>query len=145
MHTFKGALATGLVAAGVLGAMAITPALAASAAAPAPASKSTAYTAAANADNGSIATTTKTAPASTTMQSTKPAPQAMKTSAKATMSRTHVEHIQTALSQGGEHIAIDGVWGPKTTAAVKEFQKTHDLKVTGHLDTETLKALPKTA
>lgn len=61
----------------------------------------------------------------------------------ATMSRKRVEQVQTALAKSGQTVAIDGVWGPKTTMALKDFQKSHGLTATGHLDHKTLEALPK--
>ena len=61
----------------------------------------------------------------------------------ATMSRSRVKAIQSALAKEGEHVTVDGIWGPKTAMAVKDFQKSHDLKTTGHLDPETVRALPK--
>ena len=32
---------------------------------------------------------------------------------------------------------IDGIMGPKTTSALKDFQKREGLQVTGHLNAET--------
>jgi peptidoglycan hydrolase-like protein with peptidoglycan-binding domain len=52
-----------------------------------------------------------------------------------------VEHIQTALNHQGAHLEVDGTMGPKTVAALKTFQKSHHLKVTGKADAATLKAL----
>jgi uncharacterized protein YkwD len=47
-----------------------------------------------------------------------------------------VRHIQRLL-----HVHADGVFGPKTRSAVKHFQKHHHLKVTGKVNSATLKAL----
>ena len=69
-----------------------------------------------------------------------PAPKMHKVAA---MSRKRVEHIQAALARSGENVAIDGIWGPKTSAAIKDFQKNHGLMATGHLNHKTLEALPK--
>ncbi len=47
------------------------------------------------------------------------------------------EHLLSA----GQHIAIDGGFGPDTQAAVESFQLTHGLAVTGIIDTGTWQAL----
>lgn len=52
-----------------------------------------------------------------------------------------VEHVQIALARAGSDVAIDGIWGPKTTQALKTFQLAHHLKVSGYPDRATLKAL----
>ena len=57
------------------------------------------------------------------------------------MSRHRVEQIQTALATNGGNLAVDGDWGPKTAAALVDFQKQHKLKATGKLDRETVRAL----
>lgn len=61
----------------------------------------------------------------------------------ATMSRQRVEGIQEALNGAGAKLAIDGIWGPKTEAALKQYQQQHGLKVTGHPDHATMKQLHK--
>jgi peptidoglycan hydrolase-like protein with peptidoglycan-binding domain len=50
-----------------------------------------------------------------------------------------VKVLQRAL--GG--LAVDGSYGPRTTAAVKAFQKTHRLATTGVTDTKVWKALER--
>lgn len=83
--------------------------------------------------------TPSTAP---TPQAATPAPAAPKTAAhKGMMSRQRVEAIQTALKSNGEQVEPDGVWGPKTVAAVRDFQKQQGLKVTGHVDRATAQKL----
>jgi len=57
------------------------------------------------------------------------------------MSRQRVEHLQIALARSGADVAIDGIWGPKTTVALRAFQKGHGLKVTGWIDQATVRAL----
>ena len=58
---------------------------------------------------------------------------------KVTGSQTHVAAAQQALQKEGFNPGpIDGYMGPRTTAAVREFQQKEQLKVTGQLDPETL-------
>jgi peptidoglycan hydrolase-like protein with peptidoglycan-binding domain len=46
--------------------------------------------------------------------------------------------VQEALkTKGYDPGPIDGVWGPKTSSAVKAFQKAERLPVTGHLNADT--------
>ncbi len=52
-----------------------------------------------------------------------------------------VEEIQAALDNNGEHLAVDGIWGPKTTMALRDFQKQHALKASGRPDSQTWKKL----
>jgi peptidoglycan hydrolase-like protein with peptidoglycan-binding domain len=53
-----------------------------------------------------------------------------------------VRSAQQALQQKGHYSgAIDGIAGPQTEAAVREFQEIQGLEVTGKLDDETLKRL----
>jgi peptidoglycan hydrolase-like protein with peptidoglycan-binding domain len=54
-----------------------------------------------------------------------------------------VENLQTALNANGAQITVDGKMGPKTSAALMDFQKAHGLKATGHVDKETMAALKK--
>jgi peptidoglycan DL-endopeptidase CwlO len=55
----------------------------------------------------------------------------------------HVEKVQQSLNSNGAALTVDGKWGPKTTAAVKDFQKAHGLKPTGRLDKSTRAQLLK--
>lgn len=58
---------------------------------------------------------------------------------KTTGSQTHVAAAQQALKTNGYNVGpIDGYVGPRTTAAVREFQQREQLQVTGQLDPETL-------
>ena len=64
----------------------------------------------------------------------------------ATKKTTHsasasVKSAQEALNRNGASLTADGKMGPKTVAAIKSFQKSHGLKVTGKLDTKTKSAL----
>ena len=53
--------------------------------------------------------------------------------------QTHVRTAQEKLKEKGfDPGPIDGVWGPRTAAAVSDFQRSENLKVTSRLDAETL-------
>ena len=55
-----------------------------------------------------------------------------------TSSMKQVRQVQTALqSRGFDPGPIDGVMGPKTTAALKAFQKDQKLTESGRLDDQT--------
>jgi peptidoglycan hydrolase-like protein with peptidoglycan-binding domain len=69
------------------------------------------------------------------------APAAAARPARPALSRGRVEALQTALAKAGETVAVDGYIGPKTVAALKDYQQKHNLKVTGRFDRETVKAL----
>ncbi|KXG78044.1 N-acetylmuramoyl-L-alanine amidase CwlH [Fervidicola ferrireducens] len=57
-----------------------------------------------------------------------------------------VKLLQTLLNQHGYKLKVDGIFGPKTLAAVKDFQKKNGLKVDGIVGPKTLaKLAPKTA
>jgi peptidoglycan hydrolase-like protein with peptidoglycan-binding domain len=53
----------------------------------------------------------------------------------------HVKSAQEALNKHGAQLVADGKMGPKTHAAIRDFQKSNNLKVTGKLDSATQKAL----
>lgn len=58
------------------------------------------------------------------------------------MSPATIRRLQHSLMQGGYAVsAADGVWGPGTAAAVREFQKVKGLPATGRPDAKTLTAL----
>jgi len=58
---------------------------------------------------------------------------------KVTGSQTHVAAAQQALQKEGLNPGpIDGYMGPRTTAAVREFQQKQQIQVSGQLDPETL-------
>jgi peptidoglycan hydrolase-like protein with peptidoglycan-binding domain len=49
-----------------------------------------------------------------------------------------VRHLQQQLKDDGFYTGkVDGLYGPKTQAAIKQFQRKHNLAVTGRLDRET--------
>jgi putative chitinase len=53
----------------------------------------------------------------------------------------YVEDLQMMLFRKGYKIMTDGNFGPKTEAAVRDFQKKVGLEVTGAIDTDTLNRL----
>ncbi|MGE5219836.1 MAG: peptidoglycan-binding domain-containing protein [Chloroflexota bacterium] len=56
--------------------------------------------------------------------------------------REEVKKVQEALKSKGEDPGnVDGVMGKKTEAALRKFQKTNALKVTGAMDDETAQKL----
>jgi peptidoglycan hydrolase-like protein with peptidoglycan-binding domain len=58
------------------------------------------------------------------------------------LSPATIRRIQHSLMQGGYAIdAADGVWGSRTIAALREFQKVKGLQATGRADAQTLAAL----
>lgn len=57
------------------------------------------------------------------------------------MGQKHIASVQQALNGNGAKLAVDGKWGPKTEAALKQFQQQHGLKATGHLDHATREQL----
>ena len=62
--------------------------------------------------------------------------------ANAAMSaNTWVKTLQGSLNRNGASLAVDGVIGPKTTAAIKDFQRSQNLQVTGDADWPTRDAL----
>ncbi len=60
----------------------------------------------------------------------------------ASLPASTIRMLQHSLMQGGYEVdSTDGVWGPKTEAAVREFQKVRGLASTGRPDPQTLAAL----
>src|SRR5262245_49485397 len=52
-----------------------------------------------------------------------------------------IRQAQEQLSSKGHEVQADGKLGPKTQAAVKEFQQSEGIQASGRLDQETLAAL----
>jgi peptidoglycan hydrolase-like protein with peptidoglycan-binding domain len=52
-----------------------------------------------------------------------------------------VRTLQTSLNRNGASLAVDGIIGPKTTAAIKSFQRSQGLRATGDPDWPTRSAL----
>lgn len=54
---------------------------------------------------------------------------------------TEIKALQEALNKSGAMLHVDGVLGPKTHAALFNYQKTHALKATGRIDKATRDSL----
>lgn len=52
-----------------------------------------------------------------------------------------VRQIQQALSKKGMKVGVDGKWGPRTEAALRQFQQKQGIQPTGQPDSQTLTAL----
>ncbi len=58
------------------------------------------------------------------------------------LARRNTERVQNRLQELGLYQGdIDGLWGPQTSQAVAEFQRSHGLAATGSLNVATLTAL----
>ena len=58
------------------------------------------------------------------------------------LSQEEIRQVQQKLSEMGHDPGpVDGIWGPRTQAAVKEFQQQKDIQATGQLDQKTLSEL----
>jgi peptidoglycan hydrolase-like protein with peptidoglycan-binding domain len=58
------------------------------------------------------------------------------------LSPSMIRKVQQNLKQAGLYNArVDGVWGPQTEAAVRDYQQQHNMNATGELDQQTLDAM----
>lgn len=58
------------------------------------------------------------------------------------LSNADVKDVQESLNDEGYNLAVDGIWGPRTTNAIRNFQQQNDgLRATGDLDSQTLAEL----
>lgn len=57
------------------------------------------------------------------------------------MSQETVRQVQQALKDEGHDLQVDGMMGPKTQAALKEYQQSKGMPATGQLNQQTLSAL----
>ena len=58
--------------------------------------------------------------------------------------RLSLREAQQALADKGyDPGAVDGHWGPRSTTALRQFQRAQGLVATGRLDAETLDALAR--
>ena len=91
------------------------------------------------------------APAATAPAASAPSSSGATATAPAAVAKTHtamgrgarVSSLQTSLNANGAQLTVDGKMGPKTSAALMDFQKAHGLKATGHVDKATMDALKK--
>lgn len=58
-----------------------------------------------------------------------------------TMDIETIQSVQASLKNEGHAVSVDGVWGPKTAQALRDFQRDNSLPATGTLNAETLAAL----
>lgn len=58
-----------------------------------------------------------------------------------TSSNAQVESVQASLAQEGYNVSVDGVWGPQSVEALRQFQQANNLDATGQIDAQTLAAL----
>lgn len=56
-------------------------------------------------------------------------------------SQSKVKDVQKALNNNGASIRVDGVLGPQTRSALRQYQKDHGLKATGQINASTEKKL----
>jgi peptidoglycan hydrolase-like protein with peptidoglycan-binding domain len=53
-----------------------------------------------------------------------------------------IRGVQQTLQQDGlYHSRVDGVWGPSSQSALRQYQQQHNMNPTGQLDQQTLAAL----
>jgi hypothetical protein len=57
------------------------------------------------------------------------------------LNEDQVRRIQQALDSRGFHIGVDGMWGPRTETALRDFQKAQKLTTSGELNQQTMMAL----
>lgn len=58
-----------------------------------------------------------------------------------TSNNAQVESVQASLAQEGYNVSVDGVWGPQSVEALRQFQQANNLDATGQIDAQTLAAL----
>lgn len=52
-----------------------------------------------------------------------------------------IQSVQASLNNAGHSLSADGVWGPQTASALRQFQQENGLTPTGSIDSQTLAAL----
>lgn len=66
--------------------------------------------------------------------------------AVAPISRDTISQVQQKLAQDGEYRGrVDGVWGPRTERAVRDYQSKNSLNASGMLDAATLQSMDITS
>lgn len=63
------------------------------------------------------------------------------TATTASVDASTVQSVQSELRDEGHKVSVDGVLGPKTASALRDFQRAKGLPVTGTINSETLAAL----
>jgi len=69
------------------------------------------------------------------------APEARKQFEAEVAEKRDIYWLQASLNRLGEHLELDGQYGPATTEAVKRFQAKHNLTVDGWAGTNTSAAI----
>jgi peptidoglycan hydrolase-like protein with peptidoglycan-binding domain len=57
------------------------------------------------------------------------------------LNEDQVRRIQQALDSRGFHVGVDGMWGPRTETALRDFQKAQKLPASGEFNQQTIMAL----
>ncbi|WP_193222319.1 peptidoglycan-binding domain-containing protein [Alkalilimnicola sp. S0819] len=52
-----------------------------------------------------------------------------------------IRQLQQALSEQGQDLQTDGIWGPETHQALRQYQQEQGLEPSGQIDSETLASL----
>lgn len=52
-----------------------------------------------------------------------------------------IDQVQASLRDEGYAVTVDGVWGPQSAEALRQFQTANNLDASGSLNAETLAAL----
>ena len=60
---------------------------------------------------------------------------------QSSLSQETIKQVQEKLKAAGYDVQVDGIMGPKTQAALKEYQQKQGLQASGQLDRQTLAAL----
>jgi peptidoglycan hydrolase-like protein with peptidoglycan-binding domain len=68
-------------------------------------------------------------------------PMAAATADAASRSSPRVSMVQQKLNAGGANLTVDGMMGPRTHAAIADYQRAHGLRPTGRLNNRTMTML----
>lgn len=52
-----------------------------------------------------------------------------------------VQSVQAKLKAEGYPVSVDGVWGPQSAEALRQFQQANNLDASGQIDAQTLTAM----
>jgi peptidoglycan hydrolase-like protein with peptidoglycan-binding domain len=93
-------------------------------------------------NNGSERTSSASSARSNYGAAQQPAVSSQQAEAQQPLSADTIRQVQQSLQQQGlYHAGPDGVWGPRTEAAVRSFQQKNNINPTGQLDQQTLASL----